>query len=143
LKYNLSFLPRQAAFAFLQMNALPFQPPLSCKAAPAPQGEIHREQIYDLCDGCISLSNAEGLGTSSFALILRAVDDHCPIALLALMDTLAASLIILAPPNVIYEICPFLFFLFPKSGHRYHLLFYCSDLVHFFEIFADISEENR
>ena len=29
--------------------------------AQAPQGEIHREQIEDLCDGCISLSNAEGL----------------------------------------------------------------------------------
>lgn len=25
------------------------------------QGEIHRVQIEDLCDGCISLSNAEGL----------------------------------------------------------------------------------
>ena len=125
------------------MNALPFQPPLSCKAALAPQGEIHREQIYDLCDGCISLSNAEGLRTGSFALVLRAVNNYCSIALLALMDTLAAPFIVLAPPNVIYEIGPFLFFLFPKSGHRYHLLFYCSDLVHFFEFFADMSEENR
>ena len=79
----------------------------------------------------------------SFTLILRTVDDCYPIALLALMDTLAAPLIVLAPPNVIYEICPFLFFLFPQSGHRYHLLFYCSDLVRFFKIFADISEEIR
>lgn len=81
--------------------------------------------------------------SGSFTLILRTVNDHCPIALLAIMDTLAAPLIVLAPPNFIYEICPFLFFLFPKSGHGYHLLFYCSDLVRFFAIFADISEENH
>ena len=79
----------------------------------------------------------------SFTLVLRAVDDYRPVALLALVDTFAAPLIILAPPNVIYEICPFLFFLFPQLGHRYHLLVYCSDLVRFFDIFVDISEEKR
>lgn len=56
-------------------------------------------------------------------------------ALLALMDTLAAFIIVLTSANVIYKICPFLFFLFPKSGHGYHLLFYCSDLVRFFTFF--------
>ena len=35
-------------------------------AVSSRQGEIHRVQIFDLCDGCISLSNAEGL-TGNFS----------------------------------------------------------------------------
>ena len=40
------------ATAFVRAAMLTFAP---CK------GEIHKVQIEDLCDGCISLSNAEGL----------------------------------------------------------------------------------
>ena len=47
------------AVSGMDTNATAFERAAMLTFAPC-KGEIHRVQIEDLCDGCISLSNAEG-----------------------------------------------------------------------------------
>lgn len=83
---------------------------------PSPRRAKYSENKSRICAMSIFHSQTPGLGASSFAFILRTAYNYRPITLLTLMDTLAAFIIILPPSNVIDKICPFFFFLFPKSG---------------------------
>lgn len=90
-----------------------------------------------LCEGCISLS----VGEASFALVIRTADDSCPVALLAIMDALAALVRVSDPVPLIEEECHLFLSLFAHSSHTFppfrsgHMpLFFCSFSVSFLRV---------
>ncbi len=75
-------------------------------------------KISDLCEGCISLSVAEGSGDCSFAFVIRAVEGLYLVALLTFSDALSALFVVLDSASFIQKERHFLFVLFTHSSHR-------------------------